>query len=312
MERSWNLRLLEPARWRCVRHLTGDASQRRYSRCTDVAGRTAVLVNYPPSIRAELRRDLEVLEWCRRHEIRVPITEGYDLDHGLALVEDLGETDAETALETASATVREDLLQRMLQPLAALADIDPERLPAWNPPLDRARLRWELAGFELWFVRHHRSRSPAAAVGRWLDGLADEVAGHPRRVCHRDYHLNNLLVPDDGPVAVIDAQDILVGPDTYDAVSLAFERAAVRLLSVRDRRRLLAEWARATAAAPGWDQRAESVRMQRGLKVLGNFARFVVSGRHEYASWMKDLAVRLTPRLEAAGAPPEMAAFLLD
>jgi len=267
---------------------------------------------YPPSIRAELQRDLQVLDWCRRRKIRVPATEGYDLDRGLALVEDLGDCDAEAALESASATLRGDLLRRMLQPLEVLAGIDPETLPAWNPPLDRARLRWELAGFELWFVRHLRSRPPAAPVGRWLDGLADEVARHPRRICHRDYHLNNLLVPDDGPVAVIDVQDILVGPDTYDAVSLAFERAAACVLSDPERRRLLADWAQATTAAPGWDRRAESVRLQRGLKVLGTFARFVLSGRHEYAPWLEDLTARLAPPLTAAGAPPEMVAFLLD
>ena len=71
------------------------------------------------------------------------------------------------------------------------------------------------------------------------DELAAAVAAHPRRVCHRDFHLNNLYLLDGPRVGLIDIQDILVGPDTYDVVSLTCERAARRLLSRRQRQDLL-------------------------------------------------------------------------
>ena len=65
------------------------------------------------------------------------------------------------SLEAIPAVHRRGLFEDMLGPLEILAKIDPDDLPRWNPPLDRARLRWELAGFELWYrpslcARSHR------------------------------------------------------------------------------------------------------------------------------------------------------------
>lgn len=302
----------ERSAWPRVEHLAGDASERRYSRLGSADGRTVILVEYPASIRRQLVRDLEVLDWCRRRGLAVPHVVAADPAAGRALLEDLGPEDAETRLAAAAPERRPALLTTLLAPLATLARCDPSELPPWNPPLDRDRLRWELTGFELWFVGHHRSSRPTPTMGRWLDELAGAVAGHPTRVCHRDYHLNNLLIRPDGSVGVIDVQDILVGPDTYDAVSLVAERAAARLIGPDDRRSVLAEWARRTGAARGWRERARLVRIQRGLKVLGTFARFDAAGRSGYRGWMVELARDLAEPLAAAGAPPEIAGVLLD
>jgi hypothetical protein len=173
-------------------------------------------------------------------------------------------------------------------------------------------MRWELSGFELWFIRHYRSQEPSAELTRWLDDLAGRVADHPRRVCHRDYHLNNLIIQTTGAIGVIDIQDVLVGPDTYDAVSLVHERATPRLLSPAQRRALLEKWADRTGARNGWRQRAELVRIQRGLKVLGTFARFVVSGDARYKPWLDELAATQAKLLSDTAAPPDVTAFLLD
>jgi aminoglycoside/choline kinase family phosphotransferase len=275
-------------------------------------GGAAIVAEYPAAIRDQMPRDLEVLGWCRHRGLRVPHLLGADLAAGRLLLEDLGAEDAEAALEATPCDDRSAFLQSMLGPLEILARCRPDELPPWNPPLDRTRLRWELAGFELWYVRHLRGRLPSQELGRWLDGLAMEVGNHPRRVCHRDYHLNNILIPDDGTVAVIDVQDILVGPDTYDVVSLVAERAARRLVSETGRRKALAVWAEGTRAEPGWADRALSVRLQRGLKVLGTFARFTLTGRTEYRSWMAEHAADLAALLEILEAPPGLTAFLVD
>jgi aminoglycoside/choline kinase family phosphotransferase len=185
-------------------------------------------------------------------------------------------------------------------------------MPGWNRPLDRARLRWELAGFELWFVRYRRDTPPNRALCRWLDELAEEVARHPRRICHRDYHVNNLFVLDTGEIAVIDAQDVLVGPDTYDGVSLLEERAMRELLTARERRRWREVWAERTGAAPGWQQRWGPVRTQRALKVLGTFARLGASGRPGYAGWMSDVAAALAADANDLGLPTPLIDLLLD
>ena len=297
--------------WDRIRALTGDASARGYSRLWK-DGRTAILVEYPKAVRLQLERDLEVFAWCRDLGIRVPDLQAVDLAGGRAILEDLGVDDAEIALEATRPEARPALLERMLEPLEQLAKVNPVDLPSWNPPLDGARMRWELAGFELWFIRHYRARGPSADLTRWLDDVATRAARHPTRVCHRDYHLNNLLIRDTGEIGVIDIQDILVGPDTYDAVSLVHERAATRLVGTYERRALLEEWADRTGAQTGWRQRAELVRIQRGLKVLGTFARFVVCGDQRYKPWLDELADTLAEVLSGSGAPPDVTAFLSD
>jgi aminoglycoside/choline kinase family phosphotransferase len=294
---------LNPTDWRTVETLTGDASTRAYRRVTDAGGGTAVLVEYDADALGQIGRDLEVLTWCRERGLPVPGVLASDLEHGRAVLEDFGSCDAETALAAASPAERPTVMRRAIGPLGRLARWRPDELPRWNAPLDEPRLRWELAGFELWYMAHRRGLRPAPEIGRWLDRLAAEVGRHPRRVCHRDYHLNNLMIRPDGSIGVIDVQDIVVGPDSYDAVSLLFERAALELLTPAHTAALLDDWAGTTAAAPGWRGRAATTRLQRGLKVLGTFARFVAAGRTRYEAWLTRLETDLLRPLEAAGAP---------
>ena len=165
------------------------------------------------------------------------------------MLEDFGPDDAQSSLEDAAPGVRKALGRQLIAPLVTLADFQPRDLPEWNPPLGRARLRWELAGFELWFLRHHLEVAPPPSVGHWLDELAAAIAEHPQRVCHRDFHLNNLFLLADGSVGLIDYQDILLGPDTYDAVSLLGERGMPRILSETDRIQVQEIWAADTNAS---------------------------------------------------------------
>jgi hypothetical protein len=257
-------------------------------------------------------RDLEVRAWCEAEDLRVPALLAHDLDRGWVVLEDFGPDDAEKTLDRTPAEGRQALSRQLLGPLTRLAGFVPTDLPSWNPPLDRDRMRWELAGFELWFVRHYLEQAPSADVGRWLDDLAAQIDEHPRRVCHRDYHLNNLFFLAGGAIGIIDYQDILIGPDTYDAVSLLGERGMSRLLGEQAKLRLQEVWARESDAGPGWRQRWIQVRVQRALKVLGTFSRLVTSGLGPYSSWMQDLAREIGPELTALEAPSELVHLLLD
>lgn len=301
-----------PAPWVRQHPLVGDASTRSYSRVWDSHGASAILVCYPEDNRWQIERDLEVRAWCELHGVRVPALLEHPPGAGLAVIEDLGQADAEQALRKAPPSERATMTARLVEPLVVLADIATSELPPWNRPLDAARLRWELAGFELWFLRHRKDSRPTAAVSAWLDDLAVEIGRHPKRVCHRDYHLNNLFFLTGGEAAVIDFQDMLVGPDTYDIVSLLNERAMPDLLRSGQRREVMSLWARNTLAEDGWDDRAEQVRLQRALKVLGSFARFEAVGWSAYVPWMLALAREVLPGLEAAGAPPDLTGLLLD
>jgi len=292
--------------------LAGDASTRRYSRLTDRHGRTAILAEYPPGPRAVLDRDLEVMAWLASIGLHLPAVLDRDLEAGRILLEDLGAADAEATLRSAQPGERPALAAALLAPLEVLAAQPTAILPGWNRPLDAGRLRWELAGFELWFVRHRQGVTPNAALDRFLDDLAEEVAGHPSRICHRDYHLNNLYLVANGAVAVIDAQDALVGPDTYDAVSLLEERAMPELLADDERHLLRQAWAQRTSTAAGWARRWPRVRAQRALKVLGTFARLEAAGRSGYTGWMTRLAANLAAEADSLGLPGEVVDRLLD
>jgi aminoglycoside/choline kinase family phosphotransferase len=301
-----------PAPWVRQQPLVGDASTRSYSRLWDSQGASAILVCYPEDICWQIERDLEVRAWCELHGVRVPALLEHPPGSGLAVIEDLGQADAEQGLRKAPPSERATMTSRLIEPLVVLADIATSELPPWNRPLDATRLRWELAGFELWFLRHRNDAPPTVAVSSWLDDLATEIDHHPKRVCHRDYHLNNLFFLASGEVAVIDFQDILVGPDTYDIVSLLHERAMPHLLGSRQQSEAMELWARQGRVDDGWELRARQVRLQRALKVLGSFARFEATGKSAYAPWMLALAREVLPDLQAAGAPPDLTDLLLD
>jgi aminoglycoside/choline kinase family phosphotransferase len=301
-----------PVPWTRHEVLVGDASHRRYARIWDRHDQTAILVRYPETVRKQMVRDLEVRAWCEAKGLRVPRLFDHSIDDGWAVLEDFGAHDAEAFLERFPTKDRRDRALPFLDPLAHLARFESSDLPSWNPPLDGERMRWELAGFELWFLRHRLDRLPSPAIGRWLDELAESIEAHPKRVCHRDYHLNNLFVLPDGETGVIDYQDILIGPDTYDAVSLLGERGMPRLVPEAARERLREAWAGATAASTGWIERWRMVSLQRGLKVLGTFARLTATGLIVYEPWIGAQIDELSAQTADANAPSELVDLLLN
>ena len=292
--------------------LAGDATSRRYSRLRRADGGTAILAEYPAEARPAMGRDLEVLHWFAQIGLRVPEVFGDDLDEGWLVLEDLGAEDAEERLRNTPVAERGDLLRAAIEPLSVFAGIDVETYPGWNQPLDAVRMRWELSGFELWYVVHHLAGRPSGKLDQWLDDLAAEVATHPVRICHRDYHINNLFFLPSGEVVMIDVQDVLVGPDTYDAVSLLSERAVAELVAAGERERLRRAWAESTGAGAGWEERWSQVRLQRALKVIGTFARLHACGKPGYRFWMRSLAADLIAEADQLQLPGELVDLLLD
>lgn len=303
---------MERPSWVREIELAGDASYRRYTRLIAATGATVIRVTYPADRAEALVRDCEVLAWLSERGLRVPKRLWPQREPGRVYLEDFGEEDAEKALRQSDPRERGERVRGLVSPLVALSAMTIDDLPPWNTPLGAQRLREELAAFEEWFLSRFLETALRPAVGGWLDELAATVGRHPLRVCHRDYHLNNLFFLADGQVGVIDAQDLLVGPDTYDAVSLVGERAFPDLLGEEEARAWLELWAETTGAAIGWERRALEAGLQRALKVLGTFARLDLNGRPGYRKWMGPLAQRVAPALRALAAPPELEDTLLQ
>ncbi len=279
---------LESAGWAGAtrRPLAGDASFRRYERLS-LPGRAAMLMDAPP-LREDVRPFVAVARHLARLGYSAPRVLAEDADAGLLVIEDLGEATytselARGADEPALYTLAVDLL------------IDLHRNPAAArvgvPPYDDRRLLDEAALLTDWYLPATRGReTPPAVRDTYLD-LWREAFGAARRVPDtlvlRDYHVDNLMVVAgrEGLAAcgLLDFQDAVIGPVSYDLVSLLED--ARRGVPATLAQAMLARY---LAAFPGLDAAAFAssyaiLGAQRGAKIIGIFTRLLArDGKPQY------------------------------
>jgi aminoglycoside/choline kinase family phosphotransferase len=221
--------------------LKGDASTRQYyrARLRDVrpgAPMTLIVMQLPAD---QSRSDeggeqpeverlpfLEVAELLADRDIPVPTIYGEDLEHGVILLEDLGDRTFFDALEGASEIERRNQYGRAVELLAELhercGDL-PSRSIVRRRSFDRALLEWELDHFREWGlealygrISEHDRRVLDEAFG----AIVRAIEAMPVGFVHRDYQSKNLMVSETGDLSVIDFQDALTGPRVYDLVAL--------------------------------------------------------------------------------------------
>ena len=150
--------------------------------------------------------------------LRVPAQIAADLTQGFFLMEDLGDALLSSQLERRTVETWYPLALGELAKLTAISHRD-ARLPL----MDAARIREELSVFPEWFLRRLLGLSDAEIPIAILDSLATYLAeafsAQTQCVVHRDFHCRNLMCLPDGGLGVIDFQDAVIGPVTYDAVS---------------------------------------------------------------------------------------------
>lgn len=262
-----------------VEILPGDVGRRRYLRLTLPGNRTVLGVVYCPE-ETDSRRRWVAAHAVLRERLRVPLLVADD-QAGNHIVEDLGRTDL-AALLLERPPERPLWLSRAAAAAATLADL-PD--PAINPPFDAAFFRRELdlareAVFDL-YLKSPLSPQDRAAHDAWADALCREIASHPRALCHRDYHGNNLFPLEDS-VGWIDFQDLRAGPDSYDLASFLWERTTLDWMTEDLAAPVLESFARSRGLdAAEFRSRLDRVLLQRAWKVCGTFARAVAQGRGE-------------------------------
>lgn len=186
------------------------------------------------------------------------------------------------------------------------------------PPYDSARLGEEMSLFPEWFVGRLLGYRLADSEMEMLDGLFAQLIAsaleQPRVVVHRDFHSRNLLDLPGDDVGVIDFQDAVIGPCTYDLVSLlrdCYVRWPESL--VRDRVGAYYRKAQAAGVLPGNIDKQQYQRwfdlmgLQRHIKVLGIFARLYL--RDGKPGYLNDLPLVLRYTLEVARSHDESAGF---
>ena len=195
---------------------SADASFRRYFRVHH-AGGTAIAVDAPPE-HEDSRPFVAVARALRDLGLNVPEILATDLERGFLLVGDLGSTLYLDVLDEQRVEwLYGDALGALLVLQARPAGIE-------LPPYDRGRLLAELALFPEWFLDRHLGRAPDGAQRAVIDAafelLVASALEQPQVTVHRDYHSRNLMLVETDNPGILDFQDAVVGPVTYDLVSL--------------------------------------------------------------------------------------------
>ena len=286
-------RFLDQAGWKDAIHepLPGDASFRRYIRLRDGDKRTAMLMDAPPP-QENVRPYLAVARLLRRLGFGAPAVYGQNAENGLLLLEDLGDDTFTRLLRRGEA--EEPLYALAVDVLIALrrrfnaAELKAAKFLA---PYDDKRLLDEAALLVDWYwpAITDGPVNPAARVeylALWEKVLAVAHKLPPTLVL-RDYHVDNLMRVRNrnGLLAcgLLDFQDAVVGPPSYDLVSLLEDarRDVTPALAAAMRQRYLAAFPELDGAA--FDASYAVLGAQRSAKIVGIFTRLCVrDGKPQY------------------------------
>lgn len=272
---SW-LAERQPGRAYAIQPASADASFRRYFRVTFADDPTPVIVMDAPPSHEDCRPYVHVAQLFAAAGANVPAILDQDLEQGFLLLSDLGSTTYLDALTPGNAH------NLYAEALGALIAIQRASRPGELPAYDRALLMRELELFPVWYLGRHRRVELTEAQANTLYGAFEAILAmnlaEPRVFVHRDFHSRNLMISAPNP-GVLDFQDAVYGPLTYDLASL-FKDAYVRWDEEFVLDLLARYWE--TARKLGLPVRAdfgdfhrdyEWMGVQRHLKVLGIFAR---------------------------------------
>lgn len=218
LDGSYNLQLdtLRPA--------SGDASFRRYFRLDSQHG-TLVVMDAPPA-KEDTAAFVDITQRLAARDLNVPHIHASDVEQGFLLLSDLGQDNFWHALQKGldNPTIQ-NLYRGAIQSLVQLQHTDSSGLPLYN----EARMLEELQVFEEWFINQHCNTSLTEPERKALDtcfaALVADNVNVAQVLVHRDYHSPNLMMPVDDSLrpGVIDYQDAVVGPITYDLASLVMD-----------------------------------------------------------------------------------------
>lgn len=286
--------------------LSGDAGFRRYFRLHGSQPPQMGVVAPPATENTPAY--LYVSELLKAGGVRVPRIDAVDAEQGLLLVEDCG---ARQLLPELNPTTVSNHYQKALALLLQMQRIDIHDCTL--PTYDGQKLWDEMALFPTWLVQGLLDlpfgRNEQTLLDNVFDCLIDSALAQPQTLVHRDYHARNLMLLDDDALVTIDFQDAVIGPATYDLVSI------LRDCYIHWPQADVEHWAAgylAQAQAAGlyqgigeaqWLRWFDLMGLQRHIKVLGIFARLWL--RDGKPGYLNDLPLVLHYTLSVAERVPE-------
>jgi N-acetylmuramate 1-kinase len=270
---------------------SADASFRRYFRAS-FDNRTLIAMDAPPQ-HEDCRPFVHIAKLFEDAGTHVPHVHAQDIEQGFLLLSDLGNITYLQALQDGNTDTARELYGAASDALIRiqLASRDHEL-----PPYDEALLLREMRLFPDWYINKHLDVTLTDAQNAKLETVFARIIANnlaqPRVYVHRDYHSRNLMVTEPNP-GILDFQDAVYGPITYDLASL-FKDAYIRWEEAEIIDWLIRYWEKARKAGlPVHNDFSELYRdyewmgVQRHLKVLGIFARLYHRDGKE--GYLKDL-----------------------
>ncbi|MFZ6743098.1 aminoglycoside phosphotransferase family protein [Undibacterium sp. JH2W] len=259
-----------------IRTASADASFRQYYRIDTENGGSLIAVDAPPATENSAAF-IKMANLLKSINLTVPEVLAHDLEQGFMLVTDMG-------TNTYGHILNSDNAHKLyLDAIDSLILLQAQSQAEVLPEYDRAFLLRELNIFKEWYIGKHLgvnlTEAQEATLNKVFDHLLASALAQPQVYVHRDYHSRNLMWMDKGNPGILDFQDAVYGPITYDLVSL------LRDAYVQWDEEIVLDWAiryweKARRAglpvAPDIDsfyRDFEWMGLQRHLKILGLFAR---------------------------------------
>ncbi|MDP2559590.1 aminoglycoside phosphotransferase family protein [Psychrobium sp. 1_MG-2023] len=291
--------------------VSADASFRRYFRY-QYGDTSYVLVDAPPAT----EKNIEFIHFSKAYAnngLDVPRVLFSELEQGFLCLTDLGDQTLLPLLHTSSIDDMMRWYQRSLNQLPLIATINPQLS---SQHYDKAFFELELGIFDEWFCHNLIGIAVDPAFNKTLVQCFDEIIAsaleQPIVTVHRDFHARNIMVRDLTSLAVIDFQDTVLGPLTYDAVSLLkdcyFELTDVQRTQLLEQTyHLFIERGLINSSScefVQFKQWFDWMGLQRHLKVCGIFARLYL--RDNKADYLKDLPLVVDYIMDTAKQYPQL------
>lgn len=289
--------------------LSGDAGFRRYFRVACVP--PLIAVSAPPE-HENNEAFVRIAGLFRRGNVRTPYIYDVDYQQGFLLLEDFGD---QLLLPLLSAETADQFYQKAEDTLLDLqcVPLADNSLPVYS----RHHLLDEMRLFPVWFLSQllglDVTNEDSRIIEQAFEQLLANALSQPEVIVHRDFHSRNLMPLADGEMGVIDFQDAVRGPLTYDLVSLlrdCYIRWPAEYVSGRALnyfRRAVAAGIADTVPDSQFLRWFDLMGLQRHLKVLGIFARlWLRDGKQGY---LADLPLVLHYTLEQLAPYPELHDF---
>jgi N-acetylmuramate 1-kinase len=282
---------------------SSDASFRRYFRVT-VDTQSLIAMDAPPS-HEDVRPFLHVARLLRKAGVHAPAIHADNIKDGFLLLEDFGSINYLDELDESNADALYLNAMNALATAQRAIETETSDLPAYDETL----LQKEMTLFEEWFVGRLCHLQLNHETLRMLSGtfqrLANSALEQPRGFVHRDYHSRNLMLTATDTPGVIDFQDAVVGPVTYDLVSLlrdcyiAWPQHRIDAWVDSYRQQLLEDRRLTKGQNPSFSRWFDWMGIQRHLKAVGIFARLKL--RDNKPGYLQDIPRTLSYIHEIAG-----------